>query len=415
MSRLYACIVSEHPRESVSIAQRFAYGVELLEDAVLLDISGTEKLFGTPLEIASLLERELKKKNIAANISIASNGAAALLHARNHPGISIVEESATTDLPLSSLDIEPDILDVFSSLGLKSTADIDRIETSDLIARYGSEFQKTIDLIKNKSSYVLTSNIKEDAASWSSEFDFRVEDFEQLIFILSTGVEKILTAAAQCGSSTEHIHITLRLNKNVEKSYDIKLSFPTLNRKFWQTIISLRIGNDPPESEIVAMSLTAHFTKQRSVQRGMFASTRPEPEALQLTVDKIKRLLGDKNVGVPVLLNERLPKPFLLDEKKIPSGTEEIAVAEGAAVLALCYFDPPLLAEVMVNKKKLLYVRTGAFEGRVAEYGGVWKGSSQWWNPRRWHTQEWDIELEDKSLYCLQKNGQDWFVTGRYD
>jgi protein ImuB len=411
--RLYACIVSDHSKEELlAVARQFAYGVELLEDAVLFDITGTETLFGTTAEIAARIQQALNGKS---NIAIAYNAAAALLHARNQPGISIVEENSAVDLPLSALDIEPHTLEIFHALGLKTSADVNRIDDKELIARYGAEFKGTIDLAKNKADYVLTPNLKENNLSWHSELDFKVDDFEQLIFIVASGLEKILNRTAEYGLSTEHIDIDLRLDNRTSKPYQVKLSFPTLNKKFWLTIINLRIGNDPPGAEITALRLTAHFTRPRSVQRGLFASAKPEPENLQLTADKIKRLVGDENVGVPVLLDRRLPKPFKLDQQQLPLGNETLKPTEVVPMLALNYFDPPLAAEVVVNKKILLYLRTSLFEGRVVEYGGVWKSSSQWWSLLDWRNLEWDIELEDRSLYRLQRSGREWFVIGKYD
>jgi hypothetical protein len=416
MPRLYACIVSDENKEEVtSVARQFAYGIELIGDAVLFDISGTKNIFGSPSQIAQKIYDSLQKRKLSGNVSVASNAAAALLHARNQRGISVVNENEPADLPLSTLDIDPDTLDVFHSLGIKDIAGIRRIGENELITRYGPEFRNTIDLAKNKGKYVLTPNLKENKITWRSELDFSVADFEQLIFLLSNGLEKLLAKASYLGFSTEQIDITLRLGNKTSKTYNIKLSFPTLERKFWLIVINLRIAGDPPEAEIVSVDLTICLTRPRAVQRGLFSSTKPEPEDLQLTVDKIKNLVGIENVGIPVLLDRRLPKAFMLDPGTLPLGKEELKPVEPKLALTLSYFDPPLEAEVVVNKKTLLYVRTQSFEGRVNQYGGVWKGSSQWWSLRRWKDLEWDIELEDQSLYRLQGDGRKWLVTGKYD
>jgi hypothetical protein len=416
MSRLYACIVSDSDKEKlVSIARQFAYGVELLDDAVLFDISGTRNIFGAPEEIAQKIYEQLLSRKITANVAIASNAAAALLHARNQKGISVIKDDEHAGLPLSSLDIEADTLEILHALGLKNISELNRIDECELIARYGPEFRDTVDIAKNRGNYVITPNLKENRITWHSALDFKVDDFQQLIFLVSNGLEKILAKTSYCGFSTERIDITLGLGNRSSKSYRIKLSFPTLDKKFWLIIINLRIANDPPEAEINSIDLAVHFTRPRSVQRGLFASTKPEPENLQLTVDKIKNFAGAENVGVPVLLDRRLPKAFALNPDKLPAGSERLTSSELKPVLALNYFDPPLTAQVIIDKKSLLYLRTPLFEGRVAEYGGAWKSSSQWWSLRKWRSLEWDVELEDQGLYRLQQNGRNWLVIGKYD
>ena len=75
---------------------------------------------------------------------------------------------------------------------------------------------------------------------------------------------------------------------------------------------------DPPESEIVSIRVTSHFTPPRPSQQGLYAVSRPEPERLLLTVNKLKKLVGEENVGVPVLLDQRIEKAFTLDADAMP-------------------------------------------------------------------------------------------------
>ena len=91
-------------------------------------------------------------------------------------------------------------------------------------------------------------------------------------------------------------------------------------------------------------------------------------------------------------------------------GSEEIP----NPVIAFSYFDPAIPAEVLVRDKKLIFLRTQYFHGRVTRYSGVWKANSKWWD-RSWKTQEWDIEIENHGVYRLCKVNKDWFLVGEYD
>lgn len=415
MAKIYACIASSADKKELTVvAEKFAYNIELLDDAVLFDLTGTENLFGDLAQTAEKIYGELKQRNLPGNVSIASNAASALLHARNEQGVSVVTD-AKSNLPLAALGIEEDTLKVFQELGLKTADDLARIPEDELVSRYGLEFRDAIDLAKNCRNYILTPNLKENKVAWSTNFDFSVSDFERLIFILSNGLGKVLDQTAHFGFSTERLQIELGLENKTRKSYEIKLSFPTTDKKFWLTIINLRLAGDAPEAEIVSVRLVSHFSRPRTVQRGLFASTKPEPESLQLTVDKIKNLLGRENVGVPVLVDQRLPKPFALDANLLPTGVENLEPKEAKPILSLNYFNPPLPAQVTTDKGRLFYLRTRRFAGKVKEYGGFWKGFSQWWNRLRWLSFEWDVELENGNLYRLQKTSRGWFVIGEYD
>jgi hypothetical protein len=213
----------------------------------------------------------------------------------------------------------------------------------------------------------------------------------------------------------------------------------------------------------------SHFTKPRPNQRGLYAVNRPEPESLLLTVGKLKKLVGQENVGIPVLLNQRVAEPFTIDVDTIPdvSGSNQVpssrlgriavrrsyaspsavplssaatpplrgmaseevwrasparqasphceaAEPQDRSVIAFTWYRPSVQAEVLVREGRLVYIKTRHFAGHVIEYSGVWKGNAKWWD-RPWRILEWDIEVENQGVYRLCKGGEEWFVMGEYD
>ncbi|MFN2411453.1 MAG: hypothetical protein ABR535_00140 [Pyrinomonadaceae bacterium] len=418
MSRLYACIISGSAKKDeavlVSVALAFSSCIETLEDGVLFDVSGLENLMGDARRIEQKIKRQLDANCISGNVAIAENTNAAILLARQAQPLD--PESSTdkfSQISLHDLGIEQ-TLNIFDELGIHKIRDLQRIPADELIRRYGQEFRNIIDVIEQKSSCLLTPNIKETSAWWTYKLDFPIDDFEQLIFVVNHGLGKLMTETAYHGKSIEQIDISLELEKKTKKFYEVKTSFPTLERAFWLKLINLRISLEPPESEIVSIDLISHFTKPRPTQKGLYAVSRPEPESLLLTINKLKKLVGEDDVGVPMLLDQRLSEAYTLAAEKSPSGKEVIEFRSPNSVVALSYFDPPIPAKVFVNDKRLVFIKAPNFKGRVKKYSGVWKANSSWWN-RFWEKREWDVEMENQGLYRLQKIERDWFLAGEYD
>lgn len=415
---MYACIISGSAKKDeailLSVARGFSSGIEMLEDGVLFDVSGLENLIGNADQISRAITRRLKMGGISCNVAVAETADAAIVLARQNRAPESVSADEFSQLSLSGLRIDTDILNILSDLGIRKIGDLKRIPAEELIKRYGQEFRDVIDIIEQKGGRLLTPNVRESQACWSYQLDFPVDDFEQLIFILNHGLDKLLTETARYGRSTEQLDICFGLEKKAEKSYEIKTSFPTLEKTFWLKLINLRISLDPPESEIVSINIVSHFTAPRSTQKGLFAVSRPEPESLLLTINKLKKLVGEDNVGVPVLLNQRLAKSFALDAEMIPKGKEYIEFRSENSIIAFSFFNPPLPAEVFVKDKRLIFVKTSRFSSRVERYSGVWKADSLWWNDP-WETQEWDIEVAGHGIYRLQKIDRDWLLAGEYD
>ena len=419
MSKLYACIISEDAKNNkdvlLSIAHDFASRIEEMEDGVLFDISGLENLMGDADEIARRIERKLKQHKLQANAAVAASADTAVLLARQNEQL---ERAARADefsrLALKELDIDPDTLDIFDDLGIRKISDLKRIPADDLINRYGQKFRDVIDIIEQKGGRILTPNVKESSLTWAYDLDSPVEDFEQLIFIVNHGLDKLFSRISYSGFSTEQLDITLGLRKKKERSYEIKTSFPTLERSFWLKLVNLRIALDPPESEIISVRVVSYFTRPRPSQRGLYAVSRPEPEDLLLTVNKLKKLVGEENVGVPVLLDQRVSEPFTVDPEQLPKGSEKLEIRSENLTAAFNYFRPPLPAAVTVENKRLLHIKTPFWGGRVKRHSGVWTKNSHWWN-RPWNDREWDIEVEEQGVFRLGRNEDEWFLFGGYD
>ena len=420
MPKLYASIISPNAPENRAalrdIARTFSHSIEELTDGILFDVSGLERLIGKREAIAKKILAVMHAAGINGNVAVAETIHTALLLARQNKDVerSIASPEEFRQLPLESLAIENDSLGIFKELGIKNVEELRQIPVDDLINRYGRDFQKIIDMIQEKGTRQIVSNIRDDRVDWSFELDFAVDDFEQLIFVINHGLDALYAEIARRSLSTEHLDIGFKLADKGTRNYEIKTSFPTLDKTFWLKLINLRIALDPPQAAILSVGVTAHFTKPRPNQKGLYAVSRPEPESLLLTVNKLKKLVGENQVGVPLLVNQRTPEPFALDAEKVPQGVENLDTKEEKAVIAFTYFRPPLRAEVLVHASRLVFIKTRNFSGHVKQYSGVWRTNSKWWEGG-WRRQEWDIEIENEGVYRLSKGRDEWLVLGEYD
>ena len=414
-SPLFACIISDSDEKSlVILAEQFSAKIELIEGGILFDISGLQNLMGDQTQIAKRISNDLNSKNIEGNLGISKNADTAILFAKNIDGVMTDSGNEINAMPIEALALEDDIQGVFDNLGLKNVDQLKGIPKADLIARYGQNFRPVIDLINQEGLRTLTPNIKDKCVTWKFELEFAVKELERLVFIIANGVSEVLGETRKHSLSTEHITASFTLSNNETKTYQIKISFPTLRKDFWRRIIDHRISQDLPGHSIKAIKLTCHFTKPRTAQFGLYSASNPEPESLHLTVNKIKKLVGEENVGVPELLEDRLEKPFKLNSGLEPKGTEKLEIKEAKPKIAFSYYNPPIPAHVWIENRKLVFLKTDQFEGKVKNHGGIWRANSHWW-ARLWATEEWDVEVEDQGVFRLSRKGKSWFVTGEYD
>src|SRR5438034_6144882 len=122
-SRSYACIISEAGREPlVAVAHQFAHSIEVLEDGVLFDVSGLDRLMGNPERVAQKILQEMQRQNVAGSVAVAETVDTAMLLARQEPAgkqCTLNTPDMFSQLRLGNLPIEQDTLNVFNDLGLQ--------------------------------------------------------------------------------------------------------------------------------------------------------------------------------------------------------------------------------------------------------------------------------------------------------
>ena len=234
------------------------------------------------------------------NVGVAASIDAALIIARENTGLNhiAITDEKFRQLPLKNLEIEGDTLGVFESLGISRIEELQQVPIDELIARYGQDFRNVIDVINQSAKRQLTPKIKEKNVGWSYELDSPVDDFGQLIFILNRALDELFADISNRAMSTEQVDISFRLNRSslagseVFKSYEIKTSFPTLDKSFWLKLINLRISVDPPQAEIVSIKVVAHFTRPRPSQTGLYAASKPQPKVCCLRLGRSQSCSG---------------------------------------------------------------------------------------------------------------------------
>ena len=83
--------------------------------------------------------------------------------------------------------------------------------------------------------------------------------------------------------------------------------------------------------------------------------------------------------------------------------------------VALRRFRPAVSASVFLSENVPADVRSPNVSGKVAEQGGPYLASGNWWDETAWARAEWDLQLENGNLIrCHQTDGT-WKIDGIYD
>jgi protein ImuB len=430
---MYACLYAPG---NLSLLVECARGFSpLIEenppDAVIFDVRGLEALHGPPLQLAREIER---RAGVQANIAVAPNPDAALHAARGIAGITVIENGKEA-AALARLSINllggafhnSEVAETLHLWGIRTFGDFAKLPPLGVAARLGDEGVELQRLARGEGYRRLRP--LEDPLQFEAELEleYPVDLLEPLAFVLARLLGEVCERLEARALATNEIRLKLVLENAPVHETALRLPVPMRDPKAFLKMLQLDLSGRPPAAPVVKVHLAAEPVKPRRTQQGLFTPLSPEPEKLELTVARVKHLVGAGRVGSPEISNTHRPDAFEMRAfaPRTSTGVLEAAPPE-VPRLCLRRFRPPRYAQVLVVNRQPVRVISPSIAGRVAMARGPWRTSGDWWreggNGGAWNRDEWDVALESGGVYRIfqerlfQENDSGrWFLEGSYD
>jgi protein ImuB len=396
----------------------------------VVDIAGTETLFGSPEALGESLWKKIKAIGIHASIAISSNFHAARCLARGHSGTGIhvvrrgMECSALAPLPLTVLDLSPEHAETFSMWGITTLGALGNLAETELIARLGQAGKELRLLARGESPHLFTALEAGFALEEHMELDSPVELLDSLLFIIGVMLDQLIVRAQSrilaLASITLHLGLEGGLEGGTVHSRTVRPALPNTDRKLWLKLIHLDLQAHPPMAAILSLTLSAEPGSSSKVQLGLFSPQVPEPMRLDVTLARIRSIVGEGCVGQAVLKDTHRPDAFQIEPFVVPSATASDRKV-GPKRLAMRQIRPPEIVMVKVHGRQ-----PDSFVFREKRYTverayGPWSSAGDWWNPTLWSIEQWDLVARSHDVAslccCLTRDlMQDrWQIEALYD
>jgi protein ImuB len=376
----------------------------------VLDITGTERLFGPPHTLAERLRDALADAGLRASLAVSANFHTARIKAATSRGITIVppgtEAAALGRLSLEALQLEADPAETFTIWGIRTLADLAALPETDLIARLGQQAVAWRDLARGVHPHTFQPMEAGFTLEEFCAFETPVEQIDSLLFIGARMIDCLATRAATHALSLASLNVAMKLDGGLTYQRTIRPALPTIDRKFLLKLLQLEVAAHPPQSAVLSLALSAQAGQSSKVQLGLFAPQTPEPSRLDVTIARLKAIAGEDRVGSPVLEDSHRPGSFRMEHFTVthPSSNKQLEPAADRPRMALRRIRPPAHVRVQVDELKpvMFFDREQRFN--VAAAYGPWRTSGCWWSTEAWNTEEWDVLAESgsgSSIACL--------------
>jgi protein ImuB len=402
---MFACIHSSSA-DLPQIASDFSPSFEqTAPDTVVFGVDGLQRLHGSPRQIAEAIAQRAGDQ---VHVAIAETADAALIAARNFPGVTVAPD--LNDLDVSTLPLTEEMAQVFESWGIYTIEQLAQLPETGLAERFGPHGVYLQQLARGVIHRPLKIFQPETRYEDRIELDHPVSLLEPLLFLIARLLNDQCACLLSNAMAANEVTIRLELEDRAEHIRTLRLPVPMRESKSLLKLLQMDLEAHPPSAPTIALALSLKPVHPRTVQTGIFLPVTPAPDRLELTLARIRGIVGENNVGIPQLLDTHHPQPFLLvPGPPIPNPQSPISGRQGFR-----YFNPPLHATIDLINNRPVRLSAPGIHGKVLNAAGPWRTSGDWWTSTAWNRDEWDIALSNGALYRIYSNPH-WFIEGSYD
>lgn len=391
-----------------------------------LDIAGTTGLFGSPETLARNLLTRANALGITACVAISSNFHAAIAIAKGLSPLSVQvvlpseESAALAALPLTVLDLTEEQAETFALWGIVTLGMLAALPEKELISRLGQAGKRLHQIARGEAPHLFQPLESAFTLQERMELDSPIEILDALMFVANLMLEQLILRSTARVLSLASVTITLLVEGGATHARTVRPALPTNDRQLWLKLLHLDLEAHPPQAAILAVELNAEPGSISQVQLGLFSPQLPEPSRLDVTVARIRAIVGDENVGSAVLTDTHQIDGFRMEPFSI-SSTESPHTSSAPLRPAMRRLRPAETVSVTFQggwPKSFMFRERYYF---IECAYGPWLTGGEWWTVALWRNEQWDLvaRVPDGAMLCvclirdLLRN--QWQMVGLYD
>jgi protein ImuB len=399
------------------------------EDSAFLcaiDIAGTKAMFGPAEMLARSLLARVRALGITACVAVSGNFHAAVALAKAPLPLSVrvvptgEESTALAALPLTVLDLSEEQAETFSMWGIRTLGMLAALPEKELISRIGQSGKRLRQMARGEMPHLFQPAEPAFTLEERVELDSPIEILDTLMFVVNPMLEQLVLRATARVLALASVSVTLTLEGGTTHSRCVRPALPTNDRQLWIKLLHLDLEAHPPHAAIVTVTLRAEPGSTSKVQLGLFSPQMPEPARLDVTIARIRAIVGEQNVGCAVLRDTHEPDGFRMEPFRLPSG-QSSPIKPSALHPAMRKLRPPEPVFVRITSERPTAFFFRELRYAVEEAYGPWMTGGEWWSPSLWGCEQWDLAARSQDggtlCCCLIRDllRDQWQMAGLYD
>jgi protein ImuB len=252
------------------------------------------------------------------------------------------------------------------------------------------------------------------------ELDSPVELLESLLFVAGVMLDQLILRAKARILALASVTITLTLEGGGTHTRTVRPGLPSTDKQLWIKLLHLDLEAHYPEAAVLAVSLNAEPGSTNKVQLGLFSPQLPDAARMDVTLARIRAIVGEDCVGRAVLEDTHAPDRFRMEPFRVASGNPTV-IGFSTPYLSIRQLRPPepTLVTFENSRPAIFFYREQRFA--VEHSYGPWLAGGDWWNQSLWGQEQWDLiaRAKDGMMLCCcmvrDRLRNQWLIAGLYD
>lgn len=364
-----------------------------------------------------LVLTELGVAGLPARGGIAATPQTALFAARRaEPVLAVTDLTGFLErLPLDFAEPTPEHAAILRGWGLRTCGDLTALAKGEIGKRLGTAGVELWERAAGETTRPL--RLAQPARSFAAEWEYEppIESLEPLLFRLRRFAECVALELRGEGLAAASLTFTLRLEDATELRRELRLPEPGTDVDSWMRVLQSHLDAVRTEARVSGARLVAAPARPPQKQGGLFDTGLRDPALFWDNLARLAAIVGEGNVGQPVLLDSYRPDAVALEKPGDTVPPPEPPPLHPPRGFTLRRLRPAWPATVELVQGRPAQVECGRLRAPVRAARGPWRSSGEWWQPAAWAVEVWHVELASGELYQLARTAEGWTVEGELD
>ncbi|MGH7356090.1 MAG: DNA polymerase Y family protein, partial [Candidatus Rokuibacteriota bacterium] len=298
-----------------------------VEDAgaglVNVDLAGLRRLYGVEGDETAIGERLVRAAHgvgLEARVGIASSRAtarvAALLGLLHGSRVSIVppggERAALATIPLGALALGEDVAAALARWGITTLGGVADLPRPGLARRLGASGLAAHDLASGVDREPFVPWAPPPYWEEAQGLEWEIDSLGALGTVIGRALERLCARLEAAHLWADRLETRLALATGGHHVRAVALSAPMGDPRLMWTLLVLDLERHPPPSAVVGVALSARVVPRRAQAGDLWRPAVPAVRDLAHVLTRLTALVGDANVGAPVVADSHHPDPVTL-------------------------------------------------------------------------------------------------------